>query len=203
MDTRIPLGHPAAPQPPDPLTVQVRKGQAVALAQALRPGYCQRWSVCPEMAGTEEHAAHAARVARIILWAWPAAPAAALAWAITHDDGEMGLGDMSGVAKRRNPSLALLLDKAEARNRAELGIEVPFLPPTHELICDLADKLAALYHVRQLRPGLLYEPQWQDDLIYLRRRFDATLARASDPVLRLRAAFEMDFQQWLEAAMEV
>ena len=197
MDTRIPPGLSVKPGQSRPAGT----GQAVSLAQALRPGYCQRWSVCPEMAGSEQHAAHAARVARIILWAWPSAPAAALAWAITHDDGEMGLGDVSGVAKRRHPSLALILDKAEAQNRAALGIEAPFLPPTTELICDLADKLAALYHVRQVRPALLYDGPWQEDLIYLRGRFDAILARSSDAVQRLRVAFEMDFEQWLEGGM--
>lgn len=169
----------------------------VALSQALRPGYCHRWSVCPEMAGSEQHAAHAARVARIILWAWPDAPAAALAWAITHDDGEMGLGDVSGVFKRSNPTLALILDKAEARNRNRLGITPAFLPAPTELVCDLADKLAALYHVRQLRPDLLAMPEWQADLRHMTLRLRAILASYSLPVQRLKAAFERDFAPWV------
>jgi hypothetical protein len=194
MDTRVP--------PEAMASSRNRIGQAVALSEALRPGYCHRWHACPEMAGSEDIAAHAARVARIILWAWPQASAAALAWAITHDDGEMGLGDVSGVAKRRHPSLAMMLDTVEAQNRTALGIEDPVLSPPTELLCDLADKLAGLYHVRQMRPDLLYDGPWQADLTYMRKRFTAFLARASDPVQRLRAAFEADFQQWLEDGSE-
>ena len=171
----------------------------VPLALALRPGYCQRWSVFPELAGSEQHAAHAARVARIILWCWPDVPAAVLGWAITHDDGEMGFGDVSGPAKRENPTLALMLDKAEARNRARLGIAPVRLPATSQLVCDIADKLAGLYHARQVRRDLLEEGHFAGDLADMRRRFAGILAQRSPELQRLRAAFEADFAAWLGA----
>lgn len=170
---------------------------SLTLAAALRPSYCQRWHACPEMAGTEEHGAHAARVARILCFVWPEASADALIWALTHDDGEMGLGDVSGPAKRENPTLALLLDKAEATNRRALGIGPIALPASVEVLCDLCDKVAGLYHVRQVRPWLLDTPPFRADLEEMARRFATIAARQSQPIQVLRLCFEEDFAQWL------
>lgn len=171
----------------------------VSLAEALRPGYCQRWSVYPELAGSEQHAAHAARVARILIWCWPDAPAAVLIWAVLHDDGEMGFGDVAGPAKLDNPTLALMLDKAEARNLAKLGVTLPPLPAPSQLVCDFADKLAALYHIRQVRRDELDGAKCRADLAVMHRRFNGILAQRSAPIARLRADFEAAFAPWLEA----
>lgn len=175
---------------------------AVPLFDALRPGYCQRWGVHPEMAGTEAHAAHAARVARILLWAWPEASASALVWAILHDDGEMGFGDMSGPAKRNDPVLRDALERGEARQREALGIFLPDLPPDVATLFDLCDKLAALYHMKQVRPQELRSARGRADLRDMAERF-LSLPVFTVPFLRLRDDFFEAFDLNLPTRAEV
>lgn len=151
-------------------------GKPVTLAQRLRPGYCARWHAHPEMAGTECVDAHAARVAKILLFFWPKAGRKLLAAALTHDDGEMGLGDVAGPAKRRHADLAEAMDRLEADNRRALGIADFDLTPFEACCLDLSDKLAGLMHVWQVRRELLDDPSWRADLDNLRGR----IARARE-----------------------
>jgi hypothetical protein len=140
----------------------------VTLLARLRPGYCQRWHANPEMAGSECVDAHAARVAKIILYFWPGASARLLAAALDHDDGEMGLGDLAGPAKRAHPELADMVGAIEAGNRRALGLPEHGLSEVRATMLHLADKLAGILHVRQVRPELLTRPDWQDDMAALR-----------------------------------
>jgi hypothetical protein len=139
----------------------------VSIFEQLRPGYCARWHANPEMAGTECVAAHSARVARIILYFWPFASNTLLTAAVWHDDGEMGLGDVAGPAKRRLPGLADMLDQLEADNREALGCRDERLLPIEAKMLHFADKLAGLLHVKQVRPELLQRPMFQEDVRHL------------------------------------
>lgn len=139
----------------------------VSLFRQLRAGYCHRWHANPELAGTETVAEHSARVARILLHFWPNASARLLTAALIHDDGEMGLGDVAGPAKRRDLELARRMDVAEAAQRRKLGLPEPVLDDFEARALHLADKLAGFCHVKQVRPDVLNWPDWQDDVAHM------------------------------------
>lgn len=162
--------------------------RTVRLFDRLRAGYCHRWAANPELAGTEETDSHQARVVKIILFFWPDARAALLAAAVQHDDGEMGLGDVAGPAKRAHPIMAETLDLIEAERRADLGLPEYHLRPWEELVLHLSDKLAGFMHVQQVRPWVLAHADWQHDLYTFRLRL-ALAARDNDALLSGGAGF--------------
>ena len=85
---------------------------------------------------------HSWNVARILLEIWPDAPRSAIVYAITHDLGEVGTGDIPFPIKRENPDLKAIMDRLEHAVVEGLGLEIPELDPqwtTAMKICDLLE----------------------------------------------------------------
>lgn len=72
----------------------------MTLIAVFNAGRVRRWHTNPELAHTNDFLdGHQGRVARIILKLHPHASRALLVAALTHDDGEWAIGDISGPAK--------------------------------------------------------------------------------------------------------
>ena len=80
----------------------------------LQAGMVQRWHTNPWLAASGDRAdGHAARVARIILFLHPAPSADLIGAALTHDDGEIAVGDMKATLKDARPDIADALAQIE------------------------------------------------------------------------------------------
>jgi hypothetical protein len=117
----------------------------MSYAAAYRAGAVRRWHTNHALAGTGDRVdAHSGRVARIIL-AWHPAPSLALLRAaLTHDDGEIGTGDIPAPVKGlMTPDLAQMLDQMESLARFEIWGLDPELTEDEGLWLKLADRLDA------------------------------------------------------------
>lgn len=133
------------------------------LRAILAGGYCTRWHANPDLAHIRETLAeHHARVAQIILALHPAPSVALIDAALHHDAGEPFVGDVPAPAKRADPALARILDRAEGAALTRLGVHAEIDGRDVEWLA-LADRLAALLHVGQVRPDLLQSAEWQED----------------------------------------
>ena len=121
-------------------------------------GFVRRWHSNPDLAHTQQtNAQHQWGCAVLALHLWPDNHALMIA-ALTHDVGEVGIGDVSGPAKRANPALKAALDSAEAENFDSLGLEVP--PKTLEL--KLIDMLEAYLWAERHAPHVMDRDGWPE-----------------------------------------
>lgn len=134
-----------------------------------KAGFVRRWHSNPDLCGTIDPTdGHSARVVKLALMLQPDLSRDAIIYAISHDDGECGLGDVSGLWKRNNPELAKQLQVSEAENRATLGINLPDISE-HELrIVDAADKIDAYLWMMHHNPKLAETEDWKTakDMVY-------------------------------------
>lgn len=107
-------------------------------------------------------AEHHARVAQIILALHPAPSLALIDAALHHDAGEPFVGDVPWPVKRDNPALAKALGDAEDEALRRIGCYVE-LSPEDAAWLKLADRLAAIMHVKHVAPHLLERDDWQFD----------------------------------------
>lgn len=137
----------------------------MSLSEILRSGYCTRWHCNPDLAHVRETLAeHHGRVVQIILALHPA-PSFALIYAAAHHDcGEMVVGDLPGPFKQTAPELAAVHADLEDAARCRMGVRAFRLSPLERSWLGLADKLAAVLHVKQVRPELLQRDDWQGDI---------------------------------------
>jgi len=163
----------------------------VSLFDRLRAGYCARWHAHPDLAGSECVDAHAARVAKILLRIYPWCSKALLQAALQHDDGEMGLGDVAGPFKLTNPEIADALDAFEAKNRAALGLADPRLDAFEVDLLALADKMAGLFHVMQVRRDLILAGRFDADIERLRHQLQVFSAKHGEMSAVERARREL------------
>lgn len=68
---------------------------------------------------------HSWNKVRVLLTIWPDAPREAIVYAIYHDVGEVGTGDVPFPIKRENPDLKVIMDRLESGVLAGMGIEMP------------------------------------------------------------------------------
>lgn len=117
----------------------------MSYAAAFRAGAIRRWHANASLADTGDRIdAHSGRVARIILALHPAPSLALLRAALTHDDGEIGTGDIPGPVKAQIPlKVVIELDRIEAAARAKIWGKYPELTEDERLWLILADKLDA------------------------------------------------------------
>lgn len=73
---------------------------------------------------------HSAQLWRILRAIWPTAPAHVLDHAMTHDIGEVAVGDVPYPTKKRNPVLAEMLDKMEQETHLMLCLPWNFPSPS-------------------------------------------------------------------------
>ncbi len=150
------------------------KGRIVRDLQAiLSGGYCTRWHANADLVHIRETLAeHHARVAQIILALHPAPSLALIDAALHHDAGEPFVGDVPWPVKRDNPALAKALGDAEDEALRRIGCYVE-LAPEDAAWLKLADRLAAIMHVKHVAPHLLERVDWHDDCLAALRLADA------------------------------
>lgn len=130
----------------------------------FRAGRTYRWHANADLCDSVDPVdGHAARVARIILALHPAPSIDLITAALTHDDGEQGVGDMTGPAKRDNLVLAEALARAERRARRALWHGDPAALETSldQLWLDFADGLDAYMWAAWHRPAVLERGDWR------------------------------------------
>lgn len=132
--------------------------------RAWRASFTRRWHTNPDLCDTLDYdCAHQGRVALLVLSLFPDASRNLLAHAITHDQGEAGIGDISYDAKRRVPTLAEIAAEEEAREIKEQGFALSALGDKEKRILKLCDHLDAwlwmMRHARHLAKRLDWAAQ--------------------------------------------
>jgi 5'-deoxynucleotidase YfbR-like HD superfamily hydrolase len=141
----------------------------VGINPIYRSGSVKRWHTYPEVP-PQTLADHQGRVAQIVLFFWPQAPASLLYAALHHDCGELITGDVSSKTKRAHPELARALVAAEAIACASMGIDA--IDQTNERLI-FADRLEAYSYVALHCHHLLGEPDWVSAIAELGKMADA------------------------------
>lgn len=133
------------------------------LPAILASGYVTRWHHDPQMAlaPVEHVAAHHCRVAQIILALHPSPSLAMIDAALHHDCGEMGVGDVSGVAKIWNAKLAHEIEMTERVTRRFMRVDLVVSEEDRDWL-RYADMRAAYEHVHHVRQDLLATRDWQE-----------------------------------------
>jgi 5'-deoxynucleotidase YfbR-like HD superfamily hydrolase len=135
----------------------------------LRSGRVRRWHTNPDMPTTERNDEHQWMVTVIALYLDPslADSGAALAYALTHDAGEMETCDVPSRLKRSNSSLVNLLGGMEQRARHAL-IETPLISNEHRHTIHVADRLAGhLVFMRENPRQYVRDHMWGSDGVTL------------------------------------
>ena len=113
-------------------------------SQLWLSGRVMRWHTNPRLAGTGDRLdGHHARVAQIILEHHPEPSAALLRAALTHDAGEMDVGDLPGDMKRQMPDVAERHALVEAVSRDLIAGVFPDLSEIDQTWLRWADRLDA------------------------------------------------------------
>jgi len=107
-------------------------------------GRVMRWHTHPRMAGTGDRLdGHHARVAQIILQFHHDPSVDLLRAALTHDAGEMDVGDIPSGMKRDMPDVAERLARVEAVSRDTIAGTFPDLSESGQTWLRWADRLDA------------------------------------------------------------
>ena len=136
--------------------------------RAWRASHVRRWHSNPDLCDTNDtDAAHQGRVALLVLSLFPDASRTLLCHAITHDQGEVGPGDVSYEAKRRIPTLAEIAAEEEAREIRAQGLKFPDLTEKEKRVLKLCDHLDAwLWMMRHAR-HLAKRDDWKTQRIHM------------------------------------
>lgn len=141
----------------------------VGINPIYRSGSVTRWHTYPEVP-PQTLADHQGRVAQIVLFFWPQAPASLLYAALHHDCGELITGDVSSKTKRAHPELDRALAAAEAIACASMGVDA--IDQTNERL-RFADRLEAYTYVALTSHDILGHPQWVMALVEIGEMADA------------------------------
>ena len=136
--------------------------------RAWRAGFTRRWHSNHDLSDTVDYdAGHQGRVAVLILNLFPGASRNLLIRALTHDQGEVAVGDVSYEAKRKNPVLAQMVRQQEAQEIAAQGLPQPELSTGEKVALKLCDSLDAWLWMMRHRAILMTRREWlaQLDLI--------------------------------------
>lgn len=126
-----------------------------------RSGLVRRWHCNPDLAHTNQtNAAHQWGVAMIAMYLFPGYTSL-IEKALTHDIGEVNIGDVSAEAKRSNTELKKLLKEEEDRNLKSMGLEDT--DPTNDCL-HLCDMLEAYMWARQHNPEILETEPWLNQI---------------------------------------
>ena len=85
---------------------------------------------------------HSWNKARILLEIWPDAPREAIVYALRHDLGEVGTGDIPFPIKRENPDLKAIMDRLEDDVLQGMGVAIPHVSVLWSQrlkVCDLLE----------------------------------------------------------------
>ncbi|GEM_PF-725087 len=138
------------------------------LLKAFRAGMVRRWHSNPDLAATVDTLdAHQGRVARILLMLHPNPTADLLRVALTHDDGEAVVGDISGLTKAKHPETYALMQVLETKARADIWGQQPELMNANALWLRFADRLDALMWAQHHAPHKLSGDGWPEAIKWL------------------------------------
>lgn len=121
--------------------------------RAWRASFTRRWHTNPDLCDTLDHdCGHQGRVALLVLSLFPDASRTLICHAVTHDQGEAAVGDVSYDAKKRHPELHGIVDVVEGRERREQGFDFANLTDKEYRAFKLCDHLDAwLWMMRHAR----------------------------------------------------
>ena len=115
----------------------------------LRSGLVLRWHQNPDMSGCREtNAEHQWSVAMLVLTMEPEASRDLLIAALTHDAGEIDVGDLAFTSAAPEGYREMERDA-----RAAL-IDIPELSPREHMILAAADRISAYHKMMQWNPSL-------------------------------------------------
>lgn len=112
-------------------------------SDSRRAGDVIRYASWPHLR-TQTTGAHTWQVMRILTTIWPRATADALVFALHHDSGELGSGDIPYPHKLLRPELKAIMDELEAESLLDQDIQVPDPGPDWRWrikTCDLIEML--------------------------------------------------------------
>ena len=114
---------------------------------ALRSGGVQRYHAQPDIP-PQSTAEHMWGVAMLVMMFYPTASLTLLKAALSHDCGEVGLGDMPSPTKQAAPGVRDILKDMEHDNMSSLGLEPweEHLSPTEKTALKICDVLEGLQY---------------------------------------------------------
>lgn len=131
--------------------------------RAWRASFTRRWHTNPDLCDTLDYdCGHQGRVALLVLSLFPEASRTLLCHAVTHDQGEAAVGDVSYDAKKAHPELHGIVDVIEGRERRAQGFGFPNLTDREYRALKLCDHLDAwLWMMRHAR-HLFNRDDWKE-----------------------------------------
>ncbi|MGI4214935.1 HD domain-containing protein, partial [Klebsiella pneumoniae] len=114
---------------------------------ALRSGGVQRYHAQPDIP-PQSTAEHMWGVAMLVMMFYPTASVTLLKAALSHDCGEVGLGDMPSPTKQAAPGVRQILKDMELDNMSSLGLEPweEHLSETEKAALKICDVLEGLQY---------------------------------------------------------
>lgn len=149
----------------------------VDLTAVFAAGRVRRWHTNPELSWTDDYLdGHQGRVARIVMALWPDASGRLVRAALTHDDGEAGIGDLAQPAKEfldwANPECLSTLEFIERDNRIVIWGSDPELANHESRRLKLADRLDAYMWAKHKAPHILSRDDWREAAEWIRAEAD-------------------------------
>ena len=141
--------------------------------RAWRASFTRRWHTNADLCDTLDYdAGHQGRVALLVLSLFPDASRTLLCHAITHDQGEVAVGDISYDAKKAHPELHGIVDVVEGRERRAQGFDFANLTEKEHRAFKLCDHLDAwLWMMRHAR-YLVSREDWAEQYQHMLREAD-------------------------------
>lgn len=133
-----------------------------------KSGFVRRWHCNPDLAHTGQTNGHHQWGVSIIALYLFGDDIDLIKASILHDIAEVGIGDVSGLAKRNNSKLRDFIDEAESANAASLGVY--YVKDDRLKLCDMIDAyLWASHHSPQIM-GHLGWPEQKAEMLDLADR---------------------------------
>lgn len=141
--------------------------------RAWRAGFIRRWHTNFDLCDTVDcDAGHQGRVAILVLSIFPKASRELLIAALTHDQGEAAVGDLSYDAKRANPALAKMVHELESVEISVQGLPDLVLGNYGLKALKLCDSLDAWLWMLRHKPHLVTRSDWLKQLDDMRTQAD-------------------------------
>lgn len=124
-----------------------------------RSGLVRRWHSNPDMADTCQTNGHHQWAVSVIALYLFGDNLDLIKASLLHDVAEVGIGDVSGLAKRLSPELKTAIDEAESANAVAMGVEYE----TSDKL-KLCDMIEAYLWVRHHNPNILKGYGWPEQV---------------------------------------
>lgn len=154
------------------------------IKRLIRSGWVRRWHSDEDGMSDcgEENAEHQWTTCMIALRLNPELSRAGIIYALTHDVGELSVGDLGHDFKVANPAIATAYAATESANRYLIlgDITPPVVTDGERKTIKLADQIAAYARVLRSKPHLRNLPKWvvwrdmlPDDALAVLREIEA------------------------------